>query len=76
VLTRQQGYEFNVYDIPLLDVSDPSIELEVYVNGTVQTYSPSTPTSANVYSIKADGKLIIWSGATLTNGTIKIVWNR
>ncbi len=76
VLTRQQGYEFNVYDIPLLDVSDPAIELEVYVNGTVQTYSPSTPTSTNVYSIKADGKLIIWSGAALTNGTIKIVWNR
>lgn len=78
VLTRQQNYEFNVYDIPLLEVTDPAIELEVYVNGVVQTYSPSTPTATGVYSIKADlsGKLIIWSGAALTNATIKIVWNR
>ena len=61
VLTRQQVTSSMFTIIPLLDVSDPTIELEVYVNGTVQTYSPSTPTSTNVYSIKADGKLIIWS---------------
>lgn len=76
VLTRQQGYEFNVYDIPLLDVADPAIELEVYVNTVVQTYSPSAPTATGVYSIKADGKLIFWSASPLTNATIKIVWNR
>lgn len=75
-LTRQQGHEFNVLEIPLLDITDPATELTVLINGVENSFSPSTPASGGVYSIKSDGKLIIWSGAPLTNGTVKVIWKR
>ena len=46
------------------------IELEVYVNGTVQTLNHQTPTS-NQCLFKSRWKVNYLVGCSLTNGTIK-----
>jgi hypothetical protein len=72
ILSKSTGYEFAVYEIDMLEVIDPAIELQVFVNGSAQTYSSSVPGTTGLYSIKADGKIIFFSGSPLANAIIKI----
>jgi len=72
VLTRQTGYEFNVFDISLGDITDPANELEVLINGVTQIYTASTPVAGGYYTITAGLKIAIWSASPITNGTVKV----
>jgi hypothetical protein len=73
VLNRSNGSEFTVTDISLLNIQDPAIKVTVHINGTLQSYVSGTPSAPNQWGIKSDGKLLVFG--TLTNATIKIVYN-
>ncbi len=72
VLARSTGYQFDVYEIDLISITNPAIELDVYVNGVRSIYNSSTPTGANQYSINGAGKLIFAQSLPLNNATIVI----
>lgn len=70
VLNKSTGNEFIVTDIDLLKITDPSDDLEVLVNTTVQTYVSGDPLASGQYTITALGKLKFF--IALSNATIKI----
>lgn len=73
ILNRSNGTEFIVTDINLLSVTNPASQLTVFINGVNQVYVSGTPGAPNQYGIKNDGKLLVFG--TLTNATIKIIYN-
>jgi hypothetical protein len=73
VLNRSNGSEFTVTDISLLNIADPAIKVTVHINGVLQSYVSGTPSAPGQWGIKSDGKLLVFG--TLTNATIKIVYN-
>lgn len=70
ILNRSTGNEFVVTDIDLLKITDPSADLEVIVNTTVQEYVSADPPASGQYTITTLGKLKFF--LPLTNATIKI----
>jgi hypothetical protein len=72
VLARSNGYQFDVYEINLLDITNPALELDVFINGVRAVYVASAPSGANQYSINGTGKLITNSALPLSNATIVI----
>ena len=72
VLARSTGYEFTVYGVNMLEVLDYVNDYLVTVNGVTSTYVSGTPTLANTYSIKADGKIIFAAAFSLSNSLIVI----
>lgn len=68
VMTRQNGSVFNVFGLDW--GSTPGTTWKVLVNSTEQTYSPSAPAAANIWSVNASDQLVLFG--TLTNATITI----
>jgi hypothetical protein len=68
--TKISGTETPVIEIDVDSVTNPAFELEVSVNGVLQTYVSPTPLTAGQYGISS-GKITF--GSTLTNATIKVI---
>jgi len=68
--TKISGTETPVIEIDVDSITNPAFELEVSVNGVLQTYVSPTPLTAGQYGISS-GKITF--GSTLTNATIKVI---
>ena len=69
-MAKMTGTEISVTDLDLGSITQPALELEVYVNGVLQTYVSPTPLTSGQYGISS-GKLVFSSA--LSNATIKII---
>ena len=73
VLARSTGHTFDVYEIDLGAITNPALDLEVFVNGVRSTYVAAAPSVSNTYSINSSNKLIFATALPLSNATIIII---
>lgn len=69
--SKATGTTFAVGEIDLSAIVSPATELEVYINGVMNPYISTTPTTIGFYTINASNEIQIFQ--TITNGTIKII---
>lgn len=72
VLHNASGYEFTVFGIDMLAITNPTTQLEVNIEGNEAIYTSTAPIGVNQYSINAEGELITWSALPLSNALIVI----
>lgn len=69
--SKATGTTFAVGEIDLSAIVSPATELEVYVNGVMNPYISTTPTTIGFYTINASNEIQIFQA--ITNGTIKVI---